>query len=102
MCASPFFISILFAMTSWGIGRLISIRYSSERLSKVSQQKAVVRLQKYGSPVLLLSWLPVVGDPLCVAAGWLHIHWLPSLLFITVGKLLRYLVVIYIVGYVQF
>ena len=88
------------AMTSWGIGRLISIRYSTERLSKISQQKAVARIQKYGSPVLLLSWLPVVGDPLCVAAGWLRIHWLPSLLFIAVGKVLRYIVVIYLVGYI--
>lgn len=86
------------AMTSWGIGRLISIRYSTEKLSKASQQKAVDRLQKYGSPILLLSWLPIIGDPLCVAAGWLRIHWLHSLLFIAVGKLLRYLVVIYIVG----
>ena len=87
------------AMTSWGIGRLISIRYSVEKLSKVSQQKAVERLQKYGSPILLLSWLPVVGDPLCVAAGWLRLHWLPSLLFILVGKLLRYVVVLYIIGF---
>ena len=86
------------AMTSWGIGRLISIRYSAEKLSKVSQQKAVERLQKYGSPLLLLSWLPVVGDPLCVAAGWLRIYWLWSLLFITVGKLLRYIVIVYLVG----
>lgn len=86
------------AMTSWGIGRLISIRYSAEKLSKVSQQKAVERIQKYGSPILLLSWLPIIGDPLCVAAGWLRIHWLYSLLFITVGKLFRYWVVIYIVG----
>ena len=90
------------AMTSWGIGRLIAIRYSAEKLSKTSQQKAVERIQKYGSPILLLSWLPVVGDPLCVAAGWLRIHWLWSLLFISVGKLLRYIVVIYIVGYTQF
>lgn len=86
------------AMTSWGIGRLISTRYSAEKLSKASQQKAVARIQKYGSPILLLSWLPVVGDPLCVAAGWLRIHWLWSLVFISVGKLLRYIVVIYIVG----
>lgn len=84
------------AMTSWGIGRLISIRYSAESLSKKSHQKAVIRLQQYGSPILLLSWLPVVGDPLCVAAGWLRLHWLQSLLFITVGKLLRYIVVVYI------
>ena len=86
------------AMTSWGIGRLVSIRYSTEKLSKESQQKAVTRLQHYGSPILLFSWLPVVGDPLCVAAGWLRIHWLKSLLFITTGKLLRYIVVIYLVG----
>ena len=85
------------AMTSWGIGRLISIRYSAERLSKESQQKAVERLHQYGSPILLLSWLPVVGDPLCVAAGWLRINVWYSLLFIAVGKLLRYVVVIYIV-----
>ena len=84
------------AMTSWGIGWLIAIRYPAKGLSKDSQQKAVLRLQKYGSPVLLLSWLPVVGDPLCVAAGWLRIHWLASLLFITLGKLLRYIMVIYI------
>ena len=86
------------AMTSWGIGRLISIRYSAARLSKVSQQKAVEHLHKYGSPILLLSWLPVIGDPLCVAAGWLRIHWLPALVFIAVGKLCRYWVVVYIVG----
>ena len=86
------------AMTSWGIGRIISMRYSTEKLSKASQQKAVERLKKYGSPALLLSWLPIIGDPLCVAAGWLRIHWLYSLLFIAVGKLLRYIVVIYIVS----
>ena len=85
------------AMTSWGIGRLIAIRYSTEKLSKESQQKAVERIQKYGSPILLFSWLPIIGDPLCVAAGWLKLHWLKILLFITVGKLLRYLVVVYIV-----
>jgi len=86
------------AMTSWGVGRLISIRYSATSLSKPSQQKAVTRLQQYGSPILLLSWLPVIGDPLCVAAGWLRIHWFKSLVFITVGKLLRYIVVIYLIG----
>ena len=85
------------AMTSWGIGRLISVKYSTEQLSKESQQKAVERLQKYGSPILLLSWLPIIGDPLCVAAGWLRLHWLQSLLFILVGKLVRYVLLIYIV-----
>jgi len=86
------------AMTSWGIGRIISLRYSADKLSKPSHKKAVLRLQKHGSVILLFSWLPIVGDPLCVAAGWLRINWLASLLFIMIGKLLRYIVVIYIVG----
>lgn len=86
------------AMTSWGIGRLLAIRYSTEQLTKASQQKAVERLHKYGSPILLLSWLPVIGDPLCVAAGWLRINVWYSLFFIAVGKLLRYLVVIYLMS----
>lgn len=85
------------AMSSWGIGRLIAIRYSTEKLSKKSQQKAVAGIQKYGSPILLFSWLPIIGDPMCVAAGWLRIHWLKSLIFIAVGKLIRYFIVIYIV-----
>ncbi|MDH5184032.1 MAG: DedA family protein [Gammaproteobacteria bacterium] len=77
------------AMTSWGIGRFLAWRFPQRSHTDKSQQ-AIARLSQYGSPVLLLSWLPIIGDPLCVAAGWLRIHWLKALLFILVGKLLRY------------
>ncbi|MDY6981354.1 MAG: YqaA family protein [Pseudomonadota bacterium] len=56
--------------------------------------KAVERLRRWGTPVLLLSWLPVIGDPLCVAAGWLRVHWLLSLILIGIGKTARYAVVV--------
>ncbi|MGM0680036.1 MAG: hypothetical protein ACQESY_09255 [Pseudomonadota bacterium] len=46
--------------------------------------------------MLLLSWLPVIGDPLCVAAGWLRIHWLLSLVLIGSGKTARYAVVVFV------
>ena len=85
-------------MTSWGLGRLIAIKYSAEQLEKPSHKKAIERLHKYGSPVLLFSWLPVIGDPLCVAAGWLRVNWQLSMLFIAVGKALRYLVIVYFVS----
>ena len=55
------------------------------------------RLQHWGSPLLLLSWLPVIGDPLCVAAGWLRLHWLLSLVMIGVGKTARYAVLLYLI-----
>lgn len=47
---------------------------------------------KLGPPALLFSWLPVVGDPLCAVAGWLRLPWRQCLLYMAVGKTLRYLV----------
>jgi len=85
-------------MTSWGLGWLIAVKYPARGLLKPGHQQAVVRIQRWGSPLLLLSWLPVIGDPLCVAAGWLRMHWLVSLLFIGVGKTLRYAVLLSLLG----
>jgi membrane protein YqaA with SNARE-associated domain len=70
---------------------------SSYLIGRVIPQKADIRglaaVKKFGSPALLLSWLPFVGDPLCVAAGWLRLNpWL-SAVFITLGKLGRYLAI---------
>ncbi len=49
-------------------------------------------LDRWGAPVLLLSWLPVIGDPLCAVAGWLHLPFWRSATCIAIGKALRYLV----------
>lgn len=68
-------------LTSYAIGRLIP---PSKPL------KGLAMLQRYGSPVLLLSWVPFIGDPLCVAAGWLRVKLGPATLFIALGKLARY------------
>ena len=84
-------------MTSWGIGWLIAVKYPARGLVKPAQQQAIARIQRWGSPALLFSWLPLVGDPLCVAAGWLRMHWLVSLLFIGVGKTARYAVLLYMI-----
>ena len=76
-------------MSSYLVGRVIPQKKDLPGLSAV---------QKYGSPVLLLSWVPIIGDPLCVAAGWLRLNpWL-SALFISIGKLARYLAIAGIAG----
>ena len=69
------------AMTSYGIGCLIPNRV---------QHRSVATLQRHGYWVLLLSWAPLVGDALCVAAGWLRFNPWASLLVIAVGKSARY------------
>ena len=77
-------------MSSWGLGRLLSWRYPMADLTEPSHRRAVDRLRQWGSPALVLSWVPFIGDPLCVAGGWLRMNWLLSLMWIGFGKGLRY------------
>ncbi len=60
---------------------------------------ALARVRRWGLPCLLFSWMPVLGDPLCVAAGYLRLPLLPSALMIALGKLLRYLVLLWLFGW---
>lgn len=53
-------------------------------------------MRRFGPPLLLLSWLPVVGDPLCTLAGWLRLSWRACLFYIAVGKTLRYVAITYL------
>lgn len=76
-------------MTSWALGLVIP-RLKSQHNASVS------RIKRFGSPVLIFSWVPLIGDPLCLVAGWLRLSFWKSLLFIGLGKFLRYIVVIYI------
>ena len=57
---------------------------------KPADHRALRLLQRFGAPACLLSWLPVVGDPLCAVAGWLKLPFWPCLLFMAIGKLGRY------------
>lgn len=50
-----------------------------------------VWLRRWGARACLLSWLPVVGDPLCAVAGWLRLPFWHCLAYMAVGKFLRYL-----------
>ena len=78
-------------MTSYLIGRQIPQR--DEAPLKPAQQRALSWMRKHGEWALLLSWVPLVGDALCVAAGWLRVNpWL-ALLALALGKCARYLAV---------
>ena len=72
-------------MTTYLIGRLIPARKRDAR--------ALQWIRRFGSPVTFFAWLPLVGDALCAAAGWLRINWLAALGFMAAGRLARYLVI---------
>jgi membrane protein YqaA with SNARE-associated domain len=75
-------------MTGYLIGRFLPQRKINPR--------AEAWIKRFGAPVTFFAWLPVVGDALCVVAGWLRIHWAAALAFMAAGRLLRYFVIAYI------
>lgn len=74
-------------LTSYFIGRSIPQHRTLRGLERV---------RRHGTAILLLSWLPVVGDPMCVAAGLLRLNPWRSAAFIATGKFGRYLVVAFL------
>lgn len=52
--------------------------------------RALRWLERLGPKACLLAWLPLVGDPLCAVAGWLRLPFWPCLLYMAIGKFLRY------------
>ncbi|OIQ24243.1 YqaA family protein [uncultured Vibrio sp.] len=73
-------------MTNYWLGLWLPNRTQQEKHG----HKAINWLNRYGYWTLLFSWLPVIGDPLCLAAGWLRMRFLPCFILILVGKALRY------------
>lgn len=85
-------------MTNYWLGRLLPKRTLEQKHS----QRAIAWLQRYGYWTLLLSWLPIIGDPLCLAAGWLRLRQSWCCLFIAIGKMLRYVVLALVIRDVLF
>ncbi len=52
--------------------------------------RALNWLERFGPKACVLSWLPVVGDPLCAVAGWLKFPFWPCVAYMALGKFLRY------------
>lgn len=81
--------NVLGGMSTYAMARLLP----EKALHKLSP-RGLDWMRRRGSPVLVLSWLPVMGDALCLAAGWLRLSAWPCLAWIAVGKAARYGVVL--------
>lgn len=76
-----------------GLTNVILGRFFLRREPSRWQGKATAWLTRFGPAALLLSWLPVFGDLLCLLAGWSRLAWGPVIFFICPGKAIRYIVV---------
>ena len=76
---------------SWWMG-LGAHKAVDRARGEATNVRALAWLRRFGAKACLLSWLPVVGDPLCFVAGWLKLPFWPCLAYMAVGKFFRYLV----------
>lgn len=79
------------SLSSYGLGYVGRVKFTKAQY----QSRSAALIDKFGVWSLFLSWLPVVGDLLCVLAGYFKLPLGMSLLFIFIGKTLRYCLVVY-------
>lgn len=85
------------ALTTWLLGVLAAIKFPAEKLLSNKKQKSLTLVKRWGIWALFFSWLPIIGDGLCFAGGWLKLSIIPACIAIFIGKAIRYSFVAYIV-----
>jgi membrane protein YqaA with SNARE-associated domain len=82
-----------FGNTAGGMTTYLLGRFIPERTGSRLNPKAISHMRRFGAPATFLAWLPIVGDALALAAGWLRVNWTGVLLFMAAGRLARYIAV---------
>ena len=68
------------------------------RMDERTLARAERLYERFGSWSLLLSWVPLAGDPLCLTAGLFRVHFLPFSVLVCCGKFARYAVLAWAVA----
>jgi membrane protein YqaA with SNARE-associated domain len=91
--------NVLGSLTNYALGYWTSLVVIKKwlRMSEDDFVRAEQRFIKYGMFSLCFAWVPIIGDPLTVIAGVLRVHLQWFLILVTTGKLLRYVVMSYMV-----
>jgi membrane protein YqaA with SNARE-associated domain len=84
------------ALTTWFLGYLAAKKFPAEEMLAKKKQKSLKFVEHWGIWTLFFSWLPVIGDGLCFAGGWLKLPLLLSCVAIFIGKAIRYIFVAYV------
>ncbi|MBR9726543.1 YqaA family protein [Shewanella intestini] len=85
------------ALTSYYLGYVGRFAKTPQDFQSKRYRHALNWMEKHGRWCLLLSWLPLMGDVLCLLAGWLKLPIISSTLLILVGKTLRYGLIVWAV-----
>ncbi len=75
---------------TWWMGYGAEQAYERATHHEPRDRRVLGWLQRFGAKACLLSWLPVLGDPLCAVAGWLKLPFWPCVAYMAIGKFARY------------
>lgn len=78
------------ACTTYWLALRATSALSTTRLEQTRAGRLALR---FGQPVLLLSWVPIIGDALVAAAGAMRMPFLPFSIWVVLGKGARYALV---------
>jgi len=84
--------NILGSLVNYALGRY-ALRYQDRRWFPVSPKRLTQAqdwFTRWGKYSVLGAWLPLIGDPITVAAGVMRMNCLTFLLLVTLSKTLRY------------
>jgi membrane protein YqaA with SNARE-associated domain len=82
-------------LTNYGLGRLGNPKWLKKTgMTDEKIEKYNVFVSKYGSWLALISWVPIIGDPLVICLGYFRVSFLKILFLVVVGKFLRYLFIV--------
>ncbi len=81
------------SLTTYALGRWLPTFNTPPQNAKLAW--VLAKTQGYGSVMLFFSWLPIVGDLFCAVAGWLRLNWVMCLIFMTLGKIVRYVFLLF-------
>jgi len=107
--ASPLYVFIVATTGNWlgslltyGIGWLGKWKWIEKwfKISHEKMEKQQLKIKKYGSWLAFFVWLPVIGDIFALALGFYRVSFVRCLVFILVGKALRYFLYILLWNYV--
>ena len=92
--------NVLGSVVNWILG-FYSRNLSSKRWFPFNDEqieKSSKWFNKFGRWSLLFAWVPIIGDPLTLAAGLLRVRFIEFLILVTIGKVSRYLVIFYLLS----
>jgi membrane protein YqaA with SNARE-associated domain len=84
------------AVVNWGMGRYFMLFKDRSwfPIKDATNARAQAWFARFGIWSLLLSWVPIVGDPLTMVAGILRVPIGQFLIFVAAGKVLRYALIV--------